>query len=139
MLFTCSFEKVRGYLGICNYVGPHQLLCLRSLILAFVLLLHPVYTINFRTFTVTVLRLDCAKTCKRISTVERSVVDSHCIDITAKCTVGIKGKQEIFLRYIGYLSFTNDLIKHVLLQIRGDHCIVQTVNFMPYCCPKILD
>ena len=60
--------------------------------------------------------LGSTKTYERISTDERSIVNTHSIDITAKFAVSIKEKQDR-LRYIGYRNFINDLIKHVSLLI----------------------
>ena len=41
-----------------------------------------------------------------------------------------------FLRYIGYLNFINDLIKHVLLQILVHAQPLNCLNFLPYRCQK---
>ena len=57
------------------------------------------------------------KTFGRISTDERSIVNTHSIDITGKFAVGIKVTKTNFLHYISYRNFINDLIKHVSLQI----------------------
>ena len=46
---------------------------------------------------------------------ERSIVNTHSIDITAKFAV--KKSKTDFLRNIGYRNFINDLIKHVSLLI----------------------
>ena len=61
--------------------------------------------------------LGSTKTYKRISTDERSIVNTHSIDITAKFAVSTKKSKTDFLRYIGYRNSTNDLIKHVSLLI----------------------
>ena len=61
--------------------------------------------------------LGSTKTYERISTDERSIVNTHSIDITAKFAVSIKESKTDFLRYIGYQNFINDLIKHVSLLI----------------------
>ena len=58
--------------------------------------------------------LGSTKTYKRISTDERSIVDTRSIDITAKFAVGFKENQGK-LSYIGFRNFINDLIKLVSL------------------------
>ena len=61
--------------------------------------------------------LGTTKTYERISTDERSIVNTHSIDITAKFAVSIKEKQDKLPTFIGYRNFINDLIKHVSLLI----------------------
>ena len=62
--------------------------------------------------------LGSTKTYERSSTDQRSVINIHSIDITAKFANGILKKTKTdFLLYIGYRIFINDLIQHVSLQI----------------------
>ena len=57
------------------------------------------------------------KTYKRISTDERSIVNTRSIDITAKFAVGIKESQDKLPTLYWLPNFINDLIKHVSLRI----------------------
>ena len=56
-----------------------------------------------------ILELGSTKTYKRISTDDRSIVNTHSIEITAKFAVSIKRNKTTFLHYIGYRNFINDL------------------------------
>ena len=73
--------------------------------------------------------LGSTKTYERISTDERSIVNTHSIDITAKFAVSIKESKTDFLYYIGYRNFINDLIKHVSLLI----LVLVRLLFRPNC------
>ena len=73
--------------------------------------------------------LGSTKTYERISIYERSIVNTHSIDITAKFAVNIKEKQDRLLRYIGYRNFINDLIKHVSFLI----LVLVRLLFCPNC------
>ena len=57
------------------------------------------------------------KTHELISIDERSIVNTHSIDITAKLAVVLKNIKIKFLPYIGYQNFINELIKHVSLLV----------------------
>ena len=57
------------------------------------------------------------KTCERIPTDERSIVNTHSIDIIAKFAVSIKEKQDRLPTLYWLRNFINDLIKHVSLLI----------------------
>ena len=83
---------------------------------------------------------------KETSEEEKSVVKGHCYHLALKFAVCIKERQDrlmgsdcisswslliflLFLRYIGYLSFTKDRIKHDELQIQ---VLVLQLNFLNY-------
>ena len=85
--------------------------------LVFSILIHYVNTLK--------QELSETKAYKETSEEEKSVMNGHCNHLAIKFSVCVK----VRLRCIGYLSFTNDRIKHDLLQTQ---VLVLRLNFQNY-------
>ena len=82
------------------------------------------------------LELGRTKTYERISTDERSIVNTHSIDITAKFVVSIKEKQRLpEIYWLPKLHKRPYKARFIANSISCTTTVfVQTANFMPYCC-----
>ena len=76
--------------------------------------------------------LSCTKTYERISTDERSIVNTHSIDITAKFAMSIKEKQDR-LPTLYWLPKLHKRPYKARFIANSSSCTT-TVLFMPYCC-----
>ena len=83
--------------------------------------LHYIYTLK--------QELSGTKAYKVTSEEEKSVVNGHCNHLALKFLYVLRNAKTDFLRYIGYLSFTKDRIKHDLLQTQ---VLILQLDFLNY-------